>query len=877
MKHWKMKCGVTLSTLILLATSTVPNALAFSVTQNNTNENGISVDIKQIKELANNNLLVSDATPSQALAQTLASLVSHDPSGNNGNFTEVLDANDVLQYFYPNYTDEQLKGATLTPAQGVEWLHSKGYNATIIDRPLNTTEIKKRLDNSEPIVTVLQNQNASDWLDSTYAGVLYAHDDVETGTAEGKLHASFIKTVNYGEAQIADGTEAQAFQFPELKNTPDPVQANSSFKWVSTITGIKRDPSWENAQTINGDKAKGIFQYKLTQAKGQSQVDFTDPNVTALLNKFPMETKDQTAKLAAVSLINLYEDEAHQKTVQDLEQYLKIAPSTCVTSQQIVNWYKYLGFDFDIYKGRAPMNLTMAINNTGRLYLTLFKAKDPKNKVKTTAGLGTGYLNNSFSGYRPYWSTVKMGENLIPYYDVPLNQAGLKKQQALAKQFKYTNVQKVVSSPFSKTVYDEEMTLYNIRLKGTPNDSGITIKPTQSVTTPPVTSNVKPTTNASYNKAPSFNIRETQGQEMWCSEYVNAGAINTVCQAPVTEAEDKGAVTTAKKLMELNRPGIPYDKLKDLTGTTVADLITLMQKNYNITTDFEMRPLSFAEVKKEIDAGGIVQMDGNNSESTDAPGTGDNLGHSVAIVGYVMPTSGNQAPYYIVWNPWWDNTFYLSSQAKTYNLGGVNYKWTRTWHNWRRISKTRLRMAVPVDPSLKDQKVMGTSNPYAFQHQKDYSLDLGLQGSFVQNLRYFGTNKNVLNQFVYRYGAETTTFDFRKMVEWGYSFSKDHDRTKMRARMDGSHEYAPSNTVNAATFKEGVDTMISNYNVIKNAIPASIFVVLLGLASAGLSQVMAEVLGSLGLGIGPGAIIYATYCYVNAEKKVWDVYGRGIQ
>lgn len=111
----------------------------------------------------------------------------------------------------------------------------------------------------------------------------------------------------------------------------------------------------------------------------------------------------------------------------------------------------------------------------------------------------------------------------------------------------------------------------------------------------------------------------------------------------------------------------------------------------------------------------------------------------------------------------------------------------------------------------------------------------------------------------------------------GYSFSKDHDRTKMRARMDGSHEYAPSNTVNAATFKEGVDTMISNYNIIKNAIPASIFVVLLGLASAGLSQVMAEVLGSLGLGIGPGAIIYATYCYVNAEKKVWDVYGRGIQ
>uniref|UniRef100_UPI00359CB317 C47 family peptidase n=1 Tax=Lactococcus garvieae TaxID=1363 RepID=UPI00359CB317 len=778
-----------------------------------------------------------------------------------------------------------LKGATLTPAQGVEWLHSKGYNATIIDRPLNTTEIKKRLDNSEPIVTVLQNQNTADWLDSTYAGVLYAHDDVETGTAEGKLHASFIKTVNYGEAQIADGTEAQAFQFPELKNTPDPVQANSSFKWVSTITGIKRDPSWENAQTINGDKAKGIFQYKLTKAKGQSQVDFTDPNVTALLNKYPIGNKDQTAKLAAVSLINLYEDDAHQKTIKDLEQYLKIAPSTCVTSQQIVNWYKYLGFDFDIYKGRAPMNLTMAINNTGRLYLTLFKAKDAKNKVQTTAGLGTGYLNNSFNGYRPYWSTVKMGENLIPYYDVPLNQAGLKKQQALAKQFKYTNVQKVVSSPFSKTTYDEDMTLYNIRLKGTPNDSGITVKPTQSVTTPPVTSNVKPTTNAAYNKAPSFNIRETQGQEMWCSEYVNAGAINTVCQAPVTEAEDKGAVTTARKLMELNRPGIPYDKLKDLTGTTVADLITLMQQNYNITTDFEMRPLSFAEVKREIDAGGIVQMDGNNSESTDAPGTGDNLGHSVAIVGYVMPTSGNQAPYYIVWNPWWDNTFYLSSQAKTYNLGGVNYKWTRTWHNWRRISKARSRIAVPVDSSLKDQKVMGTSNPYAFQQQKDYSLDLGLQGSFAQSLRYFGTNKDDLNQSVYRYGKETKILDALKGFEYGYSIgvlgTSGDGNVRVRRNLEPPKIRRYCQAVK--DFQDGVDSLIATRNGFKWYVGGiAIIVPLLVIANAvPIVGVVADVIagfigaGTLALtGGSVGALAKLIVDYVKASNSLAVSYNK---
>uniref|UniRef100_UPI001F5984FE hypothetical protein n=1 Tax=Lactococcus petauri TaxID=1940789 RepID=UPI001F5984FE len=111
-------------------------------------------------------------------------------------------------------------------------------------------------------------------------------------------------------------------------------------------------------------------------------------------------------------------------------------------------------------------------------------------------------------------------------------------------------------------------------------------------------------------------------------------------------------------------------------------------------------------------------------------------------------------------------------QAKTYNLGGVNYKWTRTWHNWRRISKARSRIAVPVDPSLKDQKVMGTSNPYAFQQQKDYSLDLGLQGSFAQNLRYFGTNKNDLNQKVGQMGATISTRAYLIGDKYSYAISK---------------------------------------------------------------------------------------------------------
>lgn len=750
-KNWKMKTGVVLSTLLLLATATVPNALAFSVTQSGYSQDGISVDIKQIKELADNNLFASGATPSQALAQTIATMVSKDPSGDNGNFTEVLNARDVLQYFYPSASDKELEGAGISPVQAVEWLNSKGYTATIIDRALTTDEIKKHLDNSEPIVTVLENQNPESWLNKNYAGVLYAHDDVETGATEGRLHASFIKSINYGEATINDGEEANAFQFGEMSNSPDPIQAESTFKWVSTITEIKRDPSWTNSQTIQGDRAKGVFEHKVTSDGTQSQVDFTDPEVTALLNKYPVENKEHVLKLAAVSLINLYEDKAHQKTVKDLEDFLKISSSTYATTQNIIDWYKYLGFDFDVVNGRAPMSLTKALNDSGRLYLTMFKAQGTTNPVKNTAAIGAGYLKNSFNGYSPYWYTVKLGENTVPFYNVPLTPDGMKQQQELAKTFKYTNVKRVVSDPFSKTDYEEEKTIYNIRLKGTPDESGITSQPDESIETPPAESHVTPPTNANYTQAENFKIRETQDQEPWCSQYTNAAAVNTTYKATDT------AVTSAKEIMRLKNPGVSDEELLQTAGGTLENSVKVLQDSYQIATDIEMRTLSFAEVKQEIDAGGIIQMDVYDSDSEEAIGTGDNLGHAVTIVGYVMPKEGNQAPYYIIWNPWWNSTFYLSSNAKTMNLAGTKYEWKRTWHNWRKTNGTR--SARTLDPSLGDQKVSSTSNPYALKEEKGSSLELGLETTLNRDLTEFGKNESISNQSVAQYGSPVSLLD----------------------------------------------------------------------------------------------------------------------
>lgn len=290
------------------------------------------------------------------------------------------------------------------------------------------------------------------------------------------------------------------------------------------------------------------------------------------------------------------------------------------------------------------------------------------------------------------------------------------------------------------------MTLYNIRLKGTPNDSGITTPPTSSVVTPPINSNIKPTTNANYTQSKDFKIRETQHQEPWCTEYVAASAINTISHAGTTP------VTSAKDIMKLDRPGIPDEELVQLPGTTIARILQVIKEKYNTTVDVENKTLSFAEVKKEIDAGGTVSIDGYNSESKDAPGTGENLGHQVSIVGYVTPTSGTQTPYYVVWNPWWDTTFYLSANAKTFNLGGVKYKWLRTWHNWKTTSPAS-RSLQSVDPEVGKQKVASTANPMALKDDTKLSLNVATPDLFTNNLQDFSNKEDILSQNVSQYGA----------------------------------------------------------------------------------------------------------------------------
>ncbi|MDR0299173.1 MAG: hypothetical protein LBI13_03710, partial [Streptococcaceae bacterium] len=622
-KKFLKKTSIVLSAVLLALQIGMQSASAFTVAQSATNTNGINVNVKQIKEIANVDFSVSNSTPSQSLAQTVTTLVSHDSVGPNGNLSISANASTVLKYLYPNYTDAQLQGATITPDQAVQWLHSVGYTANIINRPLNTTEIKSYLDKSEPIVTVLANQNPSDWITQSYSGVLYAHDDVDAGTQH--LHESFIKSTYFGEATIQDGAEAQSFTFPSQTNSTDPIERADSYKWVSTIVDIKQDPSWTNSHSIMASKATGVFASKLSTSGTQSELDFTDPTITALYNKYPQTNTDPTTKLAAVSLINLYEDATHQKTVTDLNNYLKVTAASYVTPAQIESWYQYLGFDFDVLNGKAPMATTKAINNSGRLYITFYNASLATNPIKNIAMIGAGYTHNSFGGYMPRLTPVKAWQQIqTSYAYYGSTAADFQKDLADMQVYKYAKIQLGLGQ-YAETnggIYTENSTIYNIRVKGTPDSAEVTTAPAPtSVKTVIPVSNVKPVTNASYIASPNFLIRETQGQQPWCSEFVNAAAINDVLKATAA-----ASTITAQSIIQSIYPTTAPATLPTLSGGTIQNALKVIQAKYGVTADVLERPLTFVEVKSQIDAGNIVQMDGNDSATTTAAGTPDNPG-----------------------------------------------------------------------------------------------------------------------------------------------------------------------------------------------------------------------------------------------------------
>jgi hypothetical protein len=576
-KKFRQKFVILTSTAILLASATAPNAFAFTEAVSTSNASSATVDVKQIKEFANSSMMngggnEANITPSQTLAETVAMIAFQSDT------THPYNGTDVLKYLYPNDTNTQLREETITPEQAVKWLNSVGYTADIINRPLTTSEIKTNLNASQPMVTVFTNQNPNYWIEPTVAGILYAHDDVVAGTE--KLHQSFVKTFDHQEAFIKDGTEANEFQFSDLANSPDATARNSTFKWTKTITNFRKDPTWFNTQNIRADRKSGVFNTTLTKAGTNiTGSDFKDPDVSKLQGMYTPANTQTTLKLAAVSLINLYFDAGHQKKVTDLEAFAKISPSTEVTLKQVEDWYTSLGFVYDTASGKLTKTLTKTIGSSGELYLSTMTAKEANNPVQSYAVVGAGFSDSNF-GYTPYWKNLK-GEQVSPQYTVDWSKSTAFSDMAQKqKSFNYDTIVKEgytsgAAPKYYSWNYNANTMIYNIREKAAPKVSDNPI----FTTTTNQTGTAVPTTTipSSYTTAADFGIRETQGQEPWCSEYVTAAAINDVYKAKDSTQSGSGAVTNAKTLMQLYNPGVSNANLEAMGGGTIANSIKLIQ------------------------------------------------------------------------------------------------------------------------------------------------------------------------------------------------------------------------------------------------------------------------------------------------------------
>jgi hypothetical protein len=749
-----IKLLVIFGVAVMVSAISVPNVLAFTASETTGLENGTKVDIKTIEEFSKNLSAFGvfgdsrDASPSQTLVNTVVGLynVAED---------EFKHGVDVLRYLFPNDSDNELKSENVTPEQCVQWLNSVGYTADIENKSLHTDEIKKHLDDADPLIVVLKCDNPDYWIESDSAALLYGHDDVDSDESE--LHESFVKSVNHGDAVILDDNESNSFMFNDMASSPDEIARLSSFKWVKTIDNFKKIEGFDREEHIREDRKNGVFNTTVQKSGNDiTSVEFTDSDLISLDQA---EEKNIDPFVAsAVKLINLYEDDQNQYNVNDLYDYLDLKNGDEVSIGDVQKWYDYLGFYSNFTKGKPTKQITKQANSKGMPYLIDLIADDSKNDVSHTAVIGAGFIDNSLSGYLPTWSYITKLQQINAQYELDMNdlEHAFDKltQDQINFNYSYINRAEGEYADVDCGKYTASGTLTDIHVKDT----------VKSITSP-FTASKNPTEMlgdgseatsklANYISANDFSISETQDQQPWCSAFVNAAAINTI-----NKSENLSGEVKAKDLMQLFQPGLTDEELEKTGAGDVGNSINVIQKNYGVTVDFENSTLNFTQIKKEIDNDQIIQMDCD--DLTDPEETG----HALAIVGYVSSQDGDtsdKAPFYQVWNPWWQTTFYVSSKSRTMLLGGSEYQWSRTWHNWRADAKA-LQIGKNSElfkiKTTQDNKVNKPFKKFSFNNQENFHNNFPVSNTFdFSNLNTMNTAKS--NEYYDFYHNESFSYSY---------------------------------------------------------------------------------------------------------------------
>lgn len=175
------------------------------------------------------------------------------------------------------------------------------------------------------------------------------------------------------------------------------------------------------------------------------------------------------------------------------------------------------------------------------------------------------------------------------------------------------------------------------------------------------------------NNVLPWTVYETQGEKPWCQDYTFAAVINN---------QVGKEITSAKQIVDGSYPKATEEQKEDIEWIrqqNLHDSINYVNRTFNKDIKFENNIISFEKVKNEIDNKRPVVTDLQS----------DTSGHSVVLMGYTAAIGNpDYKPFYHYWNPWWEDTFIVSSNSPYMTLGSTKYTWYRTLYNFQEMKPT---------------------------------------------------------------------------------------------------------------------------------------------------------------------------------------------
>lgn len=240
-----------------------------------------------------------------------------------------------------------------------------------------------------------------------------------------------------------------------------------------------------------------------------------------------------------------------------------------------------------------------------------------------------------------------------------------------------------------------------------------------------------------------WNVYETQGNQPWCQDFTMAAVINHQAGKQITSAND---------IIHKTYPKATEAQLMDsnwVTKQNLFDTINYVNKTYKYSLKFESNVLPFSMIKNEI--GKNAPIITNLKSTTTA-------GHSIVLMGYTAPKNGDTAsypPYYFYWNPWWEDTFIVSSKSQYMTLGQINYEWNQTIYNFRQGKYQDKIDTIVTLQSFASQYQTGGNIPTNLRGKEYIIKDVKEVKQSNSKLAYYleGLNQWVLEQDVKPYAT----------------------------------------------------------------------------------------------------------------------------